>query len=422
MKINLKAIALLFTTLVIISCKKRENPVEDPGNKPDPVAHGTLIAGTAVQKTIGAAGGTISVPNSTISVVIPAGAVDSETSFSIQEVTNTLGVNGLGKSYRLLPENVQFKQDVEIAFKYTDAMLDGKFEDLLFMAYQDAKGYWRVPRNTVLDKANKTLKVKTRHFSDWSGYCSATLIAKKNRLAANEETILEGSYYFLSNDPENPNDDLLAPDEKADNEHIEEWKVVAGSGTLTPKANGTAIFKAPATITEPSVSKIQLKFKNIKNPRTGTEGLVLAYTNITLVPDQYLIWEFGGEKFLTGKNLITVGYLDSQKTGLAISRSFGIHINFNGIRTGEFEFGPVTNPGFSEVSAQAPIAGEPGYHSYKWVDDLLLYNAGKVRITSIKDDYIEGTFDGTLNQHYSDNPTYTKVEDISGSFRVKRPQ
>jgi len=302
MKNYLNKILIFCVTCAVFSCKKNRDDIPVvPDNKPTPVEHGTLIDGTKVQQTIGVTGGIIEVPNSAISVTVPAGALTDETNFSIQEVTSTIGPNGLGKSYRLLPENISFKKDIEIAFKYSDKMLGGKFEDLLFMAYQDEEGYWRSPKNVVLDKVNKTLKVKTRHFSDWSGYCSANLTIDKKELSSDEEAILKGTYYFTVNDAKNPDhDDLLVPVLEADNNHVGEWSVVSGLGKVTQKEDGTAIFKAPAKITDFSTSKVQLIFKNIRDPRTGVEGLVLAYTDVKLVPTEYIAWALeNGENFIT---------------------------------------------------------------------------------------------------------------------------
>jgi|GEM_PF-822871 len=420
-------ILVFLIVCMVISCGKSkvdnpiEDPIENPGDKPDPVAHGTPI-GDAVQKTIGTEGGTIQMPDNEISVNIPAGALAVETTISIQEVSSTLGNNGLGKSYRLLPENVQFKQDVEITFAYNDTMLIGKFEDLLFMAYQDAQGYWRVPKNNVLDKTNRTLKVKTRHFSDWSGYGSAYISADKNELSSGEETTLRGSYYFITKDAEDLSvDDLLSTNYDAGKEHVEEWKVVSGLGELTPKEDGTATFKAPANITDFSTSKIQLKFKNILNPRTGTEGLVLAYADIQLVPDEYIAWDFGGKRRQSATPVATYYVSSLGERYLTITANddgakVPINIRFNVYDENTYKF--ASWGGSGTVSVGTLDGGPFGVHSGCPNGQMI----GYVDLQSVdwEQRNIQGTIFGTLIESSgvicnNDKPR----QPISGRFRMK---
>ena len=97
---HVKIVSMVLLVFISFSCKKsnQHKQIKEPEVKPLATARGTMD-GTPFQKTIGPAGGTLEVPNSTI----PAGAVDKEMPFSVQAISNTLGKNGLGPSYRLLP-------------------------------------------------------------------------------------------------------------------------------------------------------------------------------------------------------------------------------------------------------------------------------------------------------------------------------
>lgn len=83
-------LCLLVLVVAIISCKKK--PHIEPEPDPEVVIPGAVktphaeLVGTAVSQTIGAAGGTLTVPNSQLKLVIPPGAVDKDINFSVQEV------------------------------------------------------------------------------------------------------------------------------------------------------------------------------------------------------------------------------------------------------------------------------------------------------------------------------------------------
>ena len=424
---NTQKLALIFLiACMVLSCGKSkvdnpiEDPTENPGDRPDPVAHGTPI-GDAVQKSIGTGGGTIAMPDNGISVSIPAGALAAETTFSIQEVSSTIGANGLGKSYRLLPENVQFKQDVEITFAYKDSMLAGKFEDLLFMAYQDAKGYWRVPKNTVQDKANKTLKVKTRHFSDWSGYCSAYLTAEKNELHEKEETILKGSYCFNVKDMDDLSlaDLLMGPKYTA----IDEWKIISGNGAVVPASDGTATYLSPAYIPDFSSATIQVTFKNLRHPNTGEIGEISVDTKIKLLPEVYFEWTFDGQERISLTPVAKYVTSTNGNTHLRIdvtSRSKQF-LTIKAVISDEntYPFSPYAYDIPGTVSVWTLDAGS--FEEYS--PGCKLAMTGYVDFESVDlDKYIKGTVFGTLIRGDSYGAGCNVRKPISGSFRVKAPK
>ena len=68
---------------------------------PLPTAIGNPV-GSAVTKEIGTSGGSITSPDGRITLTIPAGALNTNTSISIQPIENTTP-NGVGLSYDFLP-------------------------------------------------------------------------------------------------------------------------------------------------------------------------------------------------------------------------------------------------------------------------------------------------------------------------------
>ncbi|MGC4035665.1 MAG: hypothetical protein QM764_06860 [Chitinophagaceae bacterium] len=140
------------------------NQVQPPA-QPATTSVGTPV-GDAVSKTIGSAGGNISSPDGKLELIIPAGAVLSDTVFSIQPISNYCpgGLNG----YRLLPDGTTFSTPVTLRFKYTNDDVNGSLAAFFTIAYQDKDNVWYSIPSVKVDSVNKTISVQTKHFTDWS--------------------------------------------------------------------------------------------------------------------------------------------------------------------------------------------------------------------------------------------------------------
>lgn len=123
--------------------------------------------GQAVTQSIGPAGGSITSGDGRLTVTVPAGAIASATTLSIQPITN-LTPGGMGSAYRLGPEGTTFLTPVSIAFQYGTADLAGTNADDMMIAFQDAQGYWEAQVSATLDTTHQTLTAQSSHFSDWS--------------------------------------------------------------------------------------------------------------------------------------------------------------------------------------------------------------------------------------------------------------
>lgn len=135
-------IYMLLLSVAIFSCKKRpEGPDQPIPDKDIPGAvrsEGGALVGSPVKDVIGVQGGVLKFPNTEVKLTIPAGAVQSDVEFSIQEVEYKLPFGAIGKAYRFLPENVNFKKDVEITIPFGE--LTNTSTKALSLAYQDNKG------------------------------------------------------------------------------------------------------------------------------------------------------------------------------------------------------------------------------------------------------------------------------------------
>ncbi len=152
----------LLLSAAIFSCKKKNEMPDEP--VPDKDIPGAVrseagaLVGNAVKSVIGVQGGALKFPDSEVKLTIPAGAVESDVEFSIQEVEYKLPFGAIGKAYRFLPENVNFKKDVEITIPFGE--LTNTSTKALSLAYQDNKGYWHMVKQPVVNEYENTVTAK----------------------------------------------------------------------------------------------------------------------------------------------------------------------------------------------------------------------------------------------------------------------
>jgi hypothetical protein len=145
--------------------------------------------GKLIAKEIGAAGGTIISDDGRIELVFPEGALASNTTISIQPVTN-LAPNGTGKAYQFEPTGTQFKVPVTIIIHYTDEEVKECHPDLLGMGMQDHSGKWEFFDYTDWDSSGKKLVCEINHFSYFSNVKLLSLQPRKSSLHVGSETAL----------------------------------------------------------------------------------------------------------------------------------------------------------------------------------------------------------------------------------------
>jgi hypothetical protein len=95
-------------TNVAVTCTDNYVPTYAPAAKGDP-------QGTATVQTIDAAGGSLTSADGRVTLDMPAGALSTATTVSIQPITNTTP-NGLALNYRLEPEGTTFAVPVSLTF------------------------------------------------------------------------------------------------------------------------------------------------------------------------------------------------------------------------------------------------------------------------------------------------------------------
>lgn len=155
--------------LSLPSCKKDSTePSPTVPTAPTPVITpvGEPI-GAATSATIGATGGTITSTDGHLTLTIPAGALSSDVAISITPISNEAPL-AFADGYRLEPQGTTFAVPITYTFSYTDDMLTGTDEHLLWIVTQATDGHWDALQHSALDATNNTITVQASHFSDWS--------------------------------------------------------------------------------------------------------------------------------------------------------------------------------------------------------------------------------------------------------------
>ncbi|WP_341840471.1 hypothetical protein [Chitinophaga caseinilytica] len=404
----------------VVSCKKNNGDEGIPQKLPEPKVeeHGTP-QGTPVVKSIGPAGGSIQSADGNIAVDIPAGAVSAATNFSIQTVTPTLEA-ATGPSYRLLPENVQFQKDVKITLRYTDSNLIGTNEDDLYLAYQDAQGYWNREIMTGIDKANKKLTAQTRHFSDWTiERVFRVEIASSDRvLEANEQAMLLVQYQDVKKGTNQIIQGVWVPDK-----NIETW-FATGPGTFDNTKHHKVNYKAPASIPKTEEIAVGVRIRNLvnrRNPdRPGNTGLVIVQVPITLLPAEYFVWEVDGTMYFAnstdgtrvGNNITLIG------TGLL----GGLNITANAEKgEGKYVTGSLQEDKKIHVQLGFPQGTYTIYQSTIFnCNGKVMYGAGSMNIEKFGriGEAITGTVTATV--YVPGSGCNLRSKKVTGKFRIIR--
>lgn len=146
--------------------------------------------GEPVSRMMSKDGGSLISPDKKVELIIPPGALSSETMISIQPSVN-LATAGVGKAYSFEPSGIQFQQPVQMIFHYTDKDMDGDSPQLMAISMQDEKGSWYRLRNIKLDTLAKTITGTTRHFSLYAMSWGIVLNPRLTRIKVSRQVEVE---------------------------------------------------------------------------------------------------------------------------------------------------------------------------------------------------------------------------------------
>lgn len=417
------------------SCKKDNSPGGQVKPPPVPVrtARGTAT-GTAVTKTIGAGGGSLTSTDGKLTVTVPAGTVSANTTFSIQPISCTLPGREGKAAYRLLPEGNAFAKRISVTYHYNDADFRSSKEDLLSACYQTAEGNWKLVA-TSLNKANKTLTLTTDHFSDW--VINTLLDLDFSKLVASVHDQIDVTITGFSTD----NQSLLAPmDEDHDMsgsiKSVSGWEVVNKLGMIAGKKDTmlSATYRPPFPLKHGDTALIQVVVKgNIIVPDSSVPGGKRVFPELVLIKPLQLV----NENYMTG-SFLDQPILASDATAygnagqMIINASMSTDssvINYSvqisgASAAGDFPCGDLLLPGNAEVVASGTINQQPVAYTSAYMKCgppiTKAYSGSTVRITNWGPigTYITGYYYGPLYKVPDECSPPSKG--ITMNFRAKR--
>jgi hypothetical protein len=110
-------------------------------------------------------GGTAATPNGKLKVTIPPGALQRDTSITIQQIDSP-GSGSIGPVYEIGPTGTLFQRPVTLAFSFSGLSLGGADPTTLHVATY-AGGTW-VPVTSQVDRASSLVTGQITHLSQWT--------------------------------------------------------------------------------------------------------------------------------------------------------------------------------------------------------------------------------------------------------------
>lgn len=398
----------------LFSCTDKDPAPTDSTTPNTPTGYVTSLGapeGSAITATIGATGGSIESTDKRIRVEIPAGALTTNQTITLQPITNQ-APNGKGQAFRLTPHGLQFAKPATISFQYKEEELNGTFAEALGIAYQNDKGIWKVPAGLTLNKLTKTVTVKTTHFSDWSFFEAISLDPQIKGIDPGGQTtlavryILAGELPFTPITDEDQERELLNPDYLLDSKFIDKWEL-KGEGELKPASGGaTATYQAPNHIPGQNPVRVEV---SIKSKGTAV-GLLIG--RIYVMPEG-ISFQIDGGDWITlpgGANINTTQNVIEGKLG-----EKSVLLGWVGTPRGQFHWtlGPNVHFGYQ-------VGPRIYQNRYGTAPDI---SGGSLNVDEAgnQSTYVLGTFTVMPAGWYQPDP-YNPMgtSQVRGMFRVKR--
>lgn len=280
----LRAFWLLFA-FTFAACPPPD-PVEDGGEadageepmdvEPAVTAVGTPI-GTAVQATLGSAGGELVSVDGRLRVTVPAGALAEDVTIELQPITHE-GPGGIGEAWRLLPD-VTFAVPVELTVTWTDEEILGSGPAALGLAFQTEARTWELLLNAVVDEEARTLRASVDHFTDFGFFEQFRLTPADSTLHPGDVATLQAEACFPPRAQRPASGPVLAIACSrlplgVGQVLLSEWQVDGVIGGNATKGTVTGVgdqgrYTAPAEVPSPSTVSVSVRLTEPSQPGIG---------------------------------------------------------------------------------------------------------------------------------------------------------
>ncbi len=192
MKKTIAVLASMTLAAFLITCGSDEGTDKTVSNNPiaETTEAGALTGGAADSATIGASGGTLSVDGGRIEIIVPSGALSSDTEITARQITN-MAFGGIGAAYRFGPAGTTFAKPITLKFSASAGDMANSNIGTLGIAFQDSDGYWNLIPGATVDATTKTVTVTTDHFSDYAPVAVTLLNPLSKTVKPGESVSLE---------------------------------------------------------------------------------------------------------------------------------------------------------------------------------------------------------------------------------------
>lgn len=274
-------------------------PIPEPAPTPTPTPSpapqgavtpvGTVLGDVVASARIGAEGGRLVAPDYGLSVIVPAGAFDSEQTVTLQPITNQ-APGARGKAWRIRPEGLQAKQPITLEWLPSVAERDGARH--LRIATQGADGIWRSAK--AGSDSGGVVRTTTTHFSDWSLVAGAQLRPGAADVGLEQTLDLSVLVCGRGTDAQLPDEDVLFSCHTDGSIPLstDAWAVNgvpagdAGVGTLSggdTLGRSKRSYRAPAALPAQNPVAVSVRYDD---PFDDVAGPVLLASHLTVVDPQ----------------------------------------------------------------------------------------------------------------------------------------
>ncbi|GAB3958532.1 hypothetical protein GCM10028805_53040 [Spirosoma harenae] len=300
--------------LLLLTCTAPQ-PIDptNPSNDPDDDKLGVVTEvgkpiGEPTSQRIGPEGGQLNVADGKLTLVFPAGAIQQETTFTVQPVENK-APGGTGNGYTIEPKAVKVNKPVQVVYHYGPNDFRGSAPELAGIAYQDAQQVWQGRIDVTVDKAARIISTPSLNLSHPIAWYEQYYLDYVNtKLNPGEKAVIQVRFQKGRNDktanqltplsdPE-PIDFVLTSDE------VRNWRVngvLQGkpgqepdpvSGYFTPEAAGAegtyyAPKSVPAKAFNPVAVSVELDRKD--------KGVIILVANFEIDGQNWMVID--GKKY-----------------------------------------------------------------------------------------------------------------------------
>lgn len=278
-------VVAVFALLLSSGCIKDRAIKTDPGTP----------TGDEVTAVIGAAGGELAAADGRLKISVPAGAVASDTTFSIQPISCALP-SSIGSGFRLEPHGVNFVQPVSLTFTIPEAGVSRTSLPGIGIAFQNDDGYWEWIKNAVRNEDNGTLTVLAQHFSDHAAIEGLTISPGHASVDEGESVRLQVKLCAAAGTSQGDLANLVCTCQPVTGVDFDfqDWAVngtAGGDGTYgtIDGSHATATYTAPSQKPEPNKVRVSVSAQATQWSWDGTASTEksLLFSYITIGPSTY---------------------------------------------------------------------------------------------------------------------------------------